>query len=45
MILPVKLGGLLAGLSFTAFWIGLVLNDNDFVAFDLMLNKEKVKLM
>ena len=45
MILPVKLGGLLAGLSFTACWIGLVLDDDDFVAFDLMPNKEKVKLM
>ena len=45
MILPVKSGGLLAGLSFTACWIGLVLNNNDFVAFDLMPNKENVKLM
>ena len=46
MILPVKLGGLLAGLSFTACWIGLFLqHDDDFGSFDLMPNKEKVKLM
>ena len=45
MILPVKLGGLSAGLSFTACWIGLVLNNDDFGAFNLMPNKEKVKLM
>ena len=43
MILPVKLGGLLAGLSFTACWISLVLDDVDVVAFDLTPNKEKVK--
>ena len=45
MILPVKSGGLLAGLSFTAYWIGLFLDDDDFGSFDLMPNKEKVKLM
>ena len=45
MILPVKLGGLLAGLSFTACWIGLFLDNDDFGSFDLMPNKEKVKLM
>ena len=45
MILPVKSGGLLAGLSFTACWIGLFLDDDDFGSFHLMPNKEKVKLM
>ena len=45
MILPVKLGGLLAGLSFTACWISLFFNNDDFGSFDLMPNKEKVKLM
>ena len=45
MILPVKSGGFMAGLSFTACWIGLVFYDDEFGAFDLMPNKEKVKLM
>ena len=45
MILPVKSGGLMAGLSFTACWTGLFLDNDEFGAFDLMPNKEKVKLM